>query len=299
MGTHRKSVVKEMLDRLDGLMALEQSRGQAKEVARAAHQKTWAFSTGKIHSYKTRQTYQEHAINFVKWARDAYGLKRLELIDERAGDLTAEFLQARVDEGKSAYTLQAMRAALRMAFGNRSLMEEVPLPKRNMSAITRSRGPKAHDKHFNPENWPTLVNFLKATGLRRDEIKMARAEDILEREPDPQSRYYGQTVVKVWNGKGGKARTVPVLAGQEQAVLSVKEGLADQDLVFPRIPKHLDVHSYRREYAQALYLSHAPGHSLPPAGRLKRGSYHRAAAEEVTQALGHNRIDVVLRHYIR
>jgi integrase len=299
MGTHHKSVVKEMLDRLDNHMALEQSRGEAKRVAKAANQKTWAFSTGKIHSYKTRQTYQEHAINFVRWARDAYGLKRLELIDERVGELSAEFLQARLDEGKSASTLFTIRAALRLVFDNRRLMNEVQLPQRKMSSITRSRGPKAHDKHFNPGNWPTLVNFLKATGLRRDEIKMVRAEDILEREPDPQSKYYGMTVVKVWNGKGGKVRTVPVLAGHEQAVLSMKEGLADEDQIFPRIPKHLDVHSYRREYAQALYLYHAPGYSLPPAGRLKRGSYNREAAEQVTHALGHNRIDVVLRHYIR
>jgi integrase len=289
-----------MLDRLDGLMALEQSRGQAKEVARVAHQKTWAFSTGKIHSYKTRQTYQEHAITFVTWARDAYGLKRLDLIEERAGELTAEFLQARVDEGKSAYTLQVIRAALRLVFDNRTLMQEVQLPRRTRSTITRSRGVKAHDRHFNPENWPQLIQFLQATGLRRDELKMLCAGDIVEYNPDPESRYFGLTVVQVWNGKGGKARTVPVLIGHEQQVLSVKEGLADDDRVFPRIPKHLDVHSYRREYAQALYLFHAPSRSLPPAlGRLKRTDYDREAAYQVTLALGHNRIDVVLRHYIR
>src|SRR5207248_1863572 len=122
-------------------MALEQSRGEAKRVAKAANQKTWAFSTGKIHSYKTRQTYQEHAINFVRWARDAYGLKRLELIDERVGELSAEFLQARLDEGKSASTLFTIRAALRLVFDNRRLMNEVQLPQRKMSSITRSRGP--------------------------------------------------------------------------------------------------------------------------------------------------------------
>lgn len=289
-----------MLDRLDEHMALEQSRGKAKEQAKIAGTKTWAFTTGKIHSYKTRQTYQEHAINFVKWARDTYGLKQLEQIDARAEELTTEFLQARVAEGKSAYTLQVIRASLRLAFDNRTLMSEVQLPRRTRSTITRSRGTKAHDRHFQPANWPKLVNFLGATGLRRDELKMLRAGDILEREPDPESPYYGWPVVKVWNGKGGKIRTVPVLAGHEQATLIAKEGLAEKDVVFPRIPKHLDVHSYRRAYAQALYLSLAPGRTLPPAvGRLRHNDYDRAAAEQVTHALGHNRIDVVLRHYIR
>ncbi len=106
--------------------------------------------------------------------------------------------------------------------------------------------------------------------------------------------------MQVWNGKGGKERKVPVLVGHEQAVLVVKESLAADALVFSRIPKHLDVHSYRREYAQALYLSHAPGRRLPSTeGVLKRNDYDRDAAEQVTHALGHNRIDVVLRHYIR
>jgi hypothetical protein len=93
---------------------------------------------------------------------------------------------------------------------------------------------------------------------------------------------------------------VPVLPGREQDVLSVKAGRGADDLVFPRIPKHLDVHSYRREFAQSLYLSHAPGRALPsPTGRLKASDYDRSAAQRVTEALGHNRVDVVLRHYLR
>jgi hypothetical protein len=179
-------------------------------------------------------------------------------------------------------------------------MAEVDLPKRARASITRSRGPKAYDAHFNPNNWPILINFLKATGPRRDELKMLRTQDLLERDPDPTSRYFGQAVVKVWNGKGGKARTVPVLAGQEHALLAACEGLAPDDLVFARLPKHLDVHAYRREYAQAVYLFHAPGRTLPSAqGRLKRCDYDRAAAYEVTLALGHNRLDIVLQHYLR
>ena len=80
----------------------------------------------------------------------------------------------------------------------------------------------------------------------------------------------------------------------------MKEGLAGDDLVFPRIPRHLDVHSYRREFAQALYLAHAPGRELPSAtGRLTPGSYDVAAVTYVSHALGHSRLDVVLRHYLR
>ncbi len=281
-------------------MAIGESRGQAKEQARREGTKTWAFTTGKIHSYKTRQTYQEHAFTFVRWARDTYALKHLAQMDERAEELTTAFLLRCIDEDKSPSALATIRSALRCAMRNQQLMQTVTLPKRSRSGITRSRGPKAHDKHFNPANWPILIHFLQATGLRRDELKMLQAQDILAHDPDPASRYYGQPVILVRNGKGGKKRTVPVLPGREQDVAAAREGLADEDRVFPRIPKHLDVHSYRREYAQALYLFHAPGRSLPPAtGRLRHMDYDRDAAYEVTLALGHNRVDVVLRHYIR
>ncbi len=106
--------------------------------------------------------------------------------------------------------------------------------------------------------------------------------------------------MKVRNGKGGKSRTVPVLVGHERDVLCLREGRQDDELVFSRIPKHLDVHSYRRAYAQALYLSLAPGRSLPPpTGHLNPSTYDADAVMAVSEALGHNRKDVVLRHYLR
>lgn len=93
---------------------------------------------------------------------------------------------------------------------------------------------------------------------------------------------------------------MPVLAGDEQAVFAARSGLADDDCIFPRIPTHLDVHSYWQAYAHALYLAHAPSRALPPTeGRLKPSDDDQAAAYEVTLALGHTRIDVVLRQYLR
>lgn len=295
MAPHRKSLIKEVLDRLDERMALSESRGLAKEEARASGQSAWAFSTGKIHSYKTRSVYQEHILNFANWARNTHGLKHLAPIEERADQLATEYLQLQLDQGKSPYTLQTIRSALRLFFADRQLASEIRIPRRSRSMITRSRGSKKHDRHFQPANWQPLINFLKATGLRRDELKMLKVSDILEHD-----LVTGGPAVFVANGKGGKSRIVPALPGREQDVLSMKDGRMADDVIFPRIPKHLDVHSYRREYAQALYLYHAPGWSLPrPTGRLRAVDYDRGAAQKVTEALGHNRVDVVLRHYIR
>jgi integrase len=249
-----------------------------------------------IHSFKTRTVYQAHVVRFVRWARSIHQVKALSQLDPQAEALATEWLQAQLAEGKSPYTLQAERAALRLFFGNRTLAQDVAIPRRTREHITRSRGPAAHDRHIQLANWQPLIRFLQATGLRRNELRTLRDQDIIRDDLE----YLDEVVVKVRNGKGGKARTVPVLPGREADVRAVLSGSDPEALVFSRIPKHLDVHSYRREYAQALYQHYAPGRGLPPAqGRLKPGDYDRDAAQRVSWALGHNRIDVVIRHYIR
>jgi integrase len=296
MGQHRKSIVKEVIDRLDSLMAIQQSRGKAKEIATAAGESTWAFSTGRIHSFKSRTTYQGHVVRFVRWARATHQIKNLAQLDPQAEALATEWLEQRLAEHKSPYTLQAERAALRLFFGQRDLAASIALPRRARENITRSRGPAVHDRHIQLANWQPLIRFLQATGLRRNELRLLQIKDIHKESPE----YPGQLVAQVRNGKGGKARPVPVLPGREADVLAVIAGRDPDVPVFDRIPKHLDIHSYRREYAQALYLHYAPGRVLPPAtGRLRHGDYDRDAALRVSWALGHNRIDVVLRHYLR
>jgi integrase len=289
---HRKSIVRETIERFDTKMAIRQSRRDAKIAIREEQGATWSISTGRIHSFKTRSTYQEQTIRFVKWVRQHHQVISLAQLDPRADELATAYLQQQLAEGKSPYTLQVERAALRLFFSDRALASTVAVPRRERANITRSRGPKQHDRHFQPENWPELVNFSRAAGLRRHELRALHCRDIGEQD--------GQLVVHVESGKGGLERYAPVLAGRESDVLAMKEGRDPEELVFARIPKHIDVHGYRREYAQALYLQYAPGRSLPPAtGRLKRSDYDREAAKRVSEALGHRRVDVATRHYLR
>jgi integrase len=224
LGTsHRKSLIREIVERLDSLMAIGKSRGQAKEAARAAGASTWAFSTGKIHSFKTRQVYQEQAIRFAMWARATYGIKCLAELEARADELASAYLAKNLEEQKSAFTLQTIRAALRMLFGQRHLAEGVALPRRRRQQIRRSRGPKAHDRHFQPDHWPDLLRFLEATGLRRDEVKMLKVGDIRVHDP----AFDGQTTVTVRQGKGGKARTIAVDPDQAPEILKLLESVRD------------------------------------------------------------------------
>ena len=151
----------------------------------------------------------------------------------------------------------------------------------------------AHDRHFQPAKWQPLITFERACGLRRSELARLTVGDVYHNAQ-------GQLVVHVQSGKGGKEREAPVLPGHEQDILALTTGRKLEERVFDHIPRHLDVHALRREYAQALYLHHAGGRALPPpAGRLRHEDYDLHAAQQVSWALGHNRIDVVLRHYLR
>jgi integrase len=290
----RKSIIREAIERLDSLMAIGQSRFQAKQAQRATSPDVgWTVSTGKIHSHTTRKVYQQHVLAFINWARTTHGITRLAWLDERADELATRYLAAHVASRKSAYTLQTERAALRLFFGDWSLAAAVSIPTRTRTTITRSRGPAGHDRHFQPAHWQEHIRFARACGLRRSELRDLRVRDVYIADD-------GKLFVHVENGKGGKAREVPVLPGHEQDVLAVVQGRAPHEKVFDHIPRHMDVHSYRRDSAQRRYLQHAPGQVLPPPeGRLSRDDYDPAATQEVSSALGHNRLDVVLRHYLR
>jgi integrase len=290
----RKSIIREAIERLDSLMAIGQSRFQAKQAQRATSPDVgWTVSTGKIHSHTTRKVYQQHVLAFINWARTTHGITRLAWLDERADELVTQYLTELVVAERSAYTLQTERAALRLFFGDWRLAAAVDIPRRTRTTITRSRGPAGHDRHFQPANWQTHIRFAQACGLRRAELRDLRVRDVYTAGD-------GALFVHVRSGKGGRTREVPVLKGHEQDVLAVVRGRAPHEKIFDHIPGHMDVHSYRRDSAQRRYLQHAPEQALPPLeGRLRRDEYDAAAAQQVSWALGHNRLDVVLRHYLR
>lgn len=295
MSSHHKSIIRESLDRLHEKMAISSKRREAKNARRAAGEQSWTYPTERMHSYKTRSAYQEHILHFVTWARATYNVKSLSQLDPRADELACVYLQKRLDEQKSPYTVQAERSALRLFFGDRRLAIHLVIPERRRENIVNSRKATVREREFQPANWQPLIRFLQATGLRRDEVRLLQVEDIW-RNP---TRGRLEVAIKKGHGKGGRPRSVPVLPGHEAEVRALVEGRDPQERVFPRIASHLRIHVLRREYAQA-YYQFLSGRELPPTiGRLKRSAYDEAAVLEVSQALGHNRKDVVLRHYLR
>lgn len=226
----RKGIVYQIIERLDSLMAIGESRREAKQAIREAGVRAWSVSDGRIHSHGTRKVYQEHVLVFVNWARATYQINRLEHLDLRADELVSCYLQQQMRAGASAYTLKAKRSAFRIFFGNPKLAQSVRLKKRTRKAITRSRGSAKHDTHFQPANWQSHITFALATGLRRSELRDLRVRDIFY-------DHDGALTVHVVNGKGGRERDVSVLPGKEEDVLVVIAGRDPDQHVFTSIPK--------------------------------------------------------------
>jgi len=289
----QKGIIFAALERLRTLTVYHASRFEAKEAARADGTYRWAFTTGKIHATTTRTVYQQHILAFINWVRDTHDVHHLAQLDARADEWATEYLAQHIAMKRSPYTIQAERAALRMFFSQRDLASTLTLPARTREQIHRSRGPVAQDNEFQPRNWQREITFLHACGLRRSEALALLVADV-------QHAADGRVVIQVRRGKGGRARTVPVLPGCEQDVLSVVAGRGPDEQVLKRLPVRLDVHAIRRAYAQALYRHYAPDRELPPStGRLTPEDYDAQAARNVSEALGHRRPEIVLRHYIR
>ncbi|GHO49905.1 hypothetical protein [Ktedonospora formicarum] len=173
---HRKILIKEALERFDSLMAIGESRGEAKALCRRAGESTWAFTTGRILSYKTRSVYQEQ---FLNWVRARYHLSRLKDIDRCAEELACAYLRERIEKSYSPWTLATERSVLRLFFSTPTLAQQVTLPARRREAIRRSRHPEQRVASFQPANWQPLFMFLDATGLRRREAQEVRMSDVI------------------------------------------------------------------------------------------------------------------------
>ncbi len=285
------------VQRLNGLMSkpgdVNHRRADAKAAAQAREESLISWTDGRIRAFETRRGYQKIIMRFLTWCRDTCEIHDLEIIDTYADQLASRYLTERIAAGYSAWTLKTERSALRLFFQNRMLTTTVELPKRQRKNITRSRLPAKRDTQINLDNWQPVIQFCLACGLRREELRDVCVRDIFVDRDDQ------RLVVRVVRGKGGKRRKVHVFPGREQSVLSQVEGRSPDEHIFTRVSGLLDIHSYRRQFAQDLYVL-LSGKPLPPQeGRLQSADFDKDTALAVSKELGHNRVDIIFSHYIR
>lgn len=281
----RPSLTKQVKDALDKLACFGQSKDEKKKenklaVEAAGDKKGWnPARVDGIYSLITMQTYRRECVTFANWTKKNFRCKWLDECKEHA----SKYLQKKIDRGDSAWSIQTIRSALRKLYQDQNLANEVKLPIRKKNEIKRSRGEKAMDKKFSPERNKDLIDFCKATGLRRHELKALKVMDVY---------YKGDRLqVDVHQGKGGRPRSIPVLKQLESRVMEIISGRDLDSQVIEKIPVRADIHSYRREYA-ANYYKELTGKDFDPKNKDKD------AMQQVSWALGHNRLDVITRNYL-
>lgn len=343
---YKKTMREQVYDRLRGQLAFGESKHEAKRDGSTA---------GKIYSYASYETYKQWGLAFVKWLAqehpDETSLKKCKRY-------VPAFLASLADEnankgrGYSASTLATATASLNKLYqlGKDDPYRFTP-PERLRSEITRSRGKVANDKHFSEVNHQELVDFAKATGARRTALERLTGNDFWTRDrmaselrylrsenergvelpkndskrlkaisealrafPDKEYFVYFQ------RDKGGRDRMAPIVGSDEQqkAVVERFRATSKNEKVWLAVPSAMDVHSYRSDYATALYREYARPIDEIPRDRVHEGTgrryqsdvYHcrgdlagvkldKAAMRKVSIALGHNRLEVVASHYIR
>ena len=252
-------------------------------------------SDSKIYSYDTFRTYQKHCNYFAAWAKEQHGCKTLDEARSHAG----EWLQSRIDEGLSPYTIKMEASAIAKLYGCSTKDFGIKTPERSRADITRSRGEKAMDKHFSESRNAELVSFCRCTGLRREELQRVSGANLINHGDGS----YSLAI----SGKGGRERIAPIIGTETQVRQVVDRLQAHPDTpAWGKVHAAADIHAYRAEYATAIYNANARDVStLDRSERYdcrgdKAGiSYDREALHMASEALGHSRVSVVAEHYLR
>lgn len=338
MGRRNKAYAKDLhqqaYDRLTGMQAFGQSKREA--MANGTEK-------DKIFSFNTYQAYWKHTKYFIKYIKERHPecttLKR-------AKQYVNEWLQARADQGLSAWTVQLEAKAMGKLYGIEPDDDNYfHPPKRNREDIKRSRGDRVRDKHFSKTNNDELIKFCKGTGLRRGELGELRGKDLVSREQieaeisqlerrAPAERAPADTkrlamlrdtrlfregyFAHVRRGKGGRERLSPIIGPNAEQIIRRFQETPAEEKVWQHIHQSADIHSYRAEYATAIYRAYARAIEEIPYDGVNQGTgrnyqsgvytcrkdeagrkLDKAAMLVCSKALGHNRISVVADNYLR
>lgn len=248
-----------------------------------------------IYSWQTYHSYMRQLVLFARWCKDIHGARYV----KECRQYVAEYMQTR--KNLSVWTQKLDLAALQKLYQEYPKDGQKPfgvtLQARLRRDIKRSRQNVVRDADFSTTNNADLITFCRCTGLRRSELQELKGADITAD---------GLQLHVTRNTKGGRWRMAPITGTPAEVELVQRMCKAAGDgRVWPHVSSSADIHSYRADYCQRVYLQYArPADKIPPADRYYcRGDrkgiiLDRPAMLAASQALGHNRIDVIASHYL-
>lgn len=306
----------------DNLKTSEEARMEwVQELGDAVIQQKWDAGKGKSRHAGKKEDDNFSYITSRKTFRDVSAVWRRfsQFVAERSkgDDLDSlesilkyadRYLQSCVDKDLSAWTLTTYKTHLGKVFDLPTTVFIKTKP-RLRADIKRSRHDVEIDKHISQVKHDFFEMVGGATGLRKSEMQAIRGT-ALSRERDEDGFYYFVT-----KGKGGRVRRSPIVARnkeEEQLIISLFRQAGDfyvfnnrhNDVQTYAVPKNLDEHSHRAEYARRVY-KHYERNILDLPRKQKtflrkdlRGHVLDKFAElKTSQALGHNRVDEFRRSY--
>jgi integrase len=261
----RSSLGHQFHQALESKKCIGESRHEAKEQG-TAHK--------GIYSYKTYDAYKNASKQFVKWLKSEFPeVKYLSEIDR---DMCKKYIKFREQSGCSAYTYSQDMAMISKTLDISLTKKECDVATRKLSNIKKNR----IDNGFRTASG-AVESILRATGLRRNELVNLKVKNLVIED----NKVVGVLVKK--GAKGGKVREVQVRKEYQEHIYKLIEELdIDSNVISEEIPKELQAHRYRAEYAQNMYKE------LVALGR-------KDPLQDLTQNMGHNRKGVLVHYGVR
>lgn len=263
--------------------------------SKRSEDKSEADTKNKIYSKATFKTYKQQFKHFADWLEKAHPEAET-LEDARA--FVDDYLRHLIELERSAYSISTAKAAIAKIMGVEST-QFIATPPRLRADIKRSRGEAERDKHISTKKEEELARFTSATGLRRKEMTMIKAEDLFFEN--------GQAYLNVTQGtKGGKPRVAKIVGKTEEETKDIVKWIqSKKGRLFNKLSSNYDNHYYRATYANRLYnqlkrdIDDIPTQERYVMRKERAGEvYDKQAMLLVSQALGHNRISVIAQSYL-
>lgn len=257
--------------------------------------KAEADTKNKIYSKATFETYKQQFRHFADWLEKAH--PEAETLED-AREFVNEYLRHLIELERSAYSISTAKAAIAKIMGVEAT-QFITTPPRLRADIKRSRGVAERDKHISDKKEEELARFTSATGLRRKEMTMIRAEDLFFEN--------GQAYLNVDKGtKGGKSRVAKIVGKTEAETKEIVKWIQSKEgRLFYKLSSNYDNHYYRATYANRLYnqlkrdIADIPTQERYVMRKERAGEvYDKQAMLQVSRALGHNRISVIAQSYL-
>lgn len=259
-----------------------------------------------IYSTNTFKNYMRVGGRFLEYL-DREGLKA-RTIEQAVKRYGTQYLRDMEDRGLSPYSVLQAKS-----FMGKVLGREVDYTIAKEKDPTKGRSESVRGRTFSEDLNRGLVALARGTGARRGDLESLKVEDFVKR---------GDVCIGVdfKGSKGGRDRYTPILPEYQKEIsrLVAERELLGKEKVLDNVNSHANIHAYRREYCKALYLKcskdkdyrdsiareyKARGKDLSITKeeyKTRDGrTFDRESLSIASQALGHNRLDIIPKNYFQ